>query len=85
MAGKLATSLRDRSTVTVLFYHLFSIGTNPSNIRGSKTGVFIGASASEAHETWAVDPQKTVGYSMTGCTRSMFANRLSYFFDFKGT
>ena len=25
-----------------------------------------------------------VGYEMTGCTRSMFANRLSYFFDFKG-
>lgn len=46
--------------------------------------MFIGASASEAHEAWAMDPQKTVGYSMTGCTRSMFANRLSYFFDFKG-
>lgn len=60
------------------------VGTNPSSIRGSKTGVFIGASASEAHEAWAMDPQKTVGYSMTGCTRSMFANRLSYFFDFKG-
>ena len=53
-------------------------------MKGSKTGVFIGASASESHEAWATDPDTTVGYSMTGCTRSMFSNRLSYFFDFKG-
>ncbi|CAF3463515.1 unnamed protein product [Rotaria sp. Silwood1] len=30
------------------------------------------------------DPQTLEGYSMTGCATSMFANRLSYFFDFKG-
>lgn len=59
-------------------------GVNPQSIRGSKTGVFIGTSASECHEAWSCDPETTVGYSMTGCTRSMFANRLSYFFDFKG-
>lgn len=59
-------------------------GTDPSSIRDSKTGVFIGASASEAHEAWTMDPQKTVGYTLTGCSRSMIANRLSYFFDFKG-
>jgi fatty acid synthase len=53
-------------------------------VRGSKTGVFIGCSASEAHEVWAMDLDKLSGYEMTGCTRSMFANRLSYFFDFKG-
>ena len=59
-------------------------GIDPGNLRGSRTGVFIGASASESHEAWSADPDVTVGYSMTGCTRSMFANRLSYFFDFKG-
>ena len=53
-------------------------------MRGSRTGVFIGASASESHEAWTSDPEMVVGYSMTGCTRSMFSNRLSYFFDFKG-
>lgn len=25
-----------------------------------------------------------VGYTLTGCTRSMFANRLSFSFDFRG-
>lgn len=60
------------------------IGVNPQSARGSRTGVFIGASASEAHEAWSTDPEKTVGYCMTGCQRAMFANRLSFFFDFKG-
>ncbi|XP_062589750.1 fatty acid synthase-like [Saccostrea cucullata] len=73
-----------RMLLEVTYEAIIDSGTNPSSIRGSKTGVFIGASASEAHDAWATDPQKTVGYSMTGCTRSMFANRLSYFFDFKG-
>ena len=69
-----------------LYQHFcfFIIGVNPESVRGTKTGVFIGASASESHEAWASDPDKTVGYSMTGCTRSMFSNRLSFFFDFKG-
>ena len=53
-------------------------------MRGSKTGVFIGCSASESHDAWSGDPENIVGYEMTGCTRSMFANRISYFFDFKG-
>jgi acyl transferase domain-containing protein len=71
----------DEQRSDVYFYFL---GVNPQTIRGSKTGVFIGCSASESHEAWSNDPEKIVGYEMTGCTRSMFANRLSFFFDFKG-
>ena len=59
-------------------------GINPQSVRGSSTGVFIGCSASEVHDAWTADADKVTGYEMTGCTRSMFANRLSYFFDFKG-
>ena len=59
-------------------------GVNPQSIRGTKTGVFIGSSFSEAAEAWASDMEKTTGYAMTGCCRAMFANRLSYFFDLKG-
>ncbi|ESO84944.1 hypothetical protein LOTGIDRAFT_235996 [Lottia gigantea] len=63
---------------------LVDAGVNPNSIRGSRTGVFIGVSTSDAGEAWSADPEKLVGYSMTGCCRAMFANRLSYFFDFKG-
>ncbi|XP_076458650.1 fatty acid synthase-like isoform X1 [Babylonia areolata] len=59
-------------------------GINPQSIRGTKTGVFIGASFSESAEAWSSDTEKTIGYTMTGCARAMFANRLSFFFDLKG-
>ncbi|XP_066560722.1 fatty acid synthase [Amia ocellicauda] len=59
-------------------------GINPVSIRGSNTGVYIGVSGSEAAEAFSRDPEELLGYSMTGCQRAMFANRLSYFFDFKG-
>uniref|UniRef100_A0A671PGD7 Fatty acid synthase n=1 Tax=Sinocyclocheilus anshuiensis TaxID=1608454 RepID=A0A671PGD7_9TELE len=59
-------------------------GINPVSMRGSKTGVYIGVSGSEAGEAFSKDPEELLGYSMTGCQRAMFANRLSYFFDFNG-
>ena len=59
-------------------------GVNSRSVRGSQTGVFVGCNESEAHEAWGADPQRVSGYELTGCVRSMFANRLSYFFDFKG-
>ena len=64
---------------------LSDTGVNPQSIRGTKTGVFIGSSFSEAAEAWTSDVEKMTGYTMTGCCRAMFANRLSYFFDLKGT
>nr|XP_046232889.1 fatty acid synthase isoform X2 [Scatophagus argus] len=59
-------------------------GFNPASLRGSKTGVYIGVSGSEAGEAFSRDPEELLGYSMTGCQRAMLANRLSYFFDFSG-
>ncbi|KAL4648124.1 fatty acid synthase [Arapaima gigas] len=59
-------------------------GINPVSLRGTKTGVYIGVSGSEAGEAFSRDPEELLGYSMTGCQRAMFANRLSYFFDFNG-
>lgn len=54
------------------------------SMRGTNTGVYIGVSGSEAGEAFSKDPEELLGYSMTGCQRAMFANRLSYFFDFSG-
>lgn len=53
-------------------------------MRGSRTGVYIGVSGSEAAEAFSRDPEELLGYSMTGCQHAMLANRLSYFFDFTG-
>jgi fatty acid synthase len=73
-----------RMLLEVVYEAIADAGVNPSTVRGSRTGVFIGCSASESHDAWSGDLDKIVGYEMTGCTRSMFANRISYFFDFKG-
>jgi len=60
-------------------------GVNPRNVRGSRTGVFVGCSASDSYDAWAaVEADRITGYEMGGCCRSMLANRLSYFFDFRG-
>lgn len=73
-----------RITHTPLLHNSLSAGINPVALRGSKTGVYIGVSGSEAGEAFSRDPEELLGYSMTGCQRAMFANRLSYFFDFNG-
>ncbi|CAH0584002.1 unnamed protein product [Chrysodeixis includens] len=59
-------------------------GINPSELRGSRTGVYVGVSNSETEEMWTTDPDKINGYALTGCCRAMFPNRISYTFDFKG-
>lgn len=59
-------------------------GFHPNTLRGRKIGVFIGASNAETDEGLAEEPEKATGYLLTGCCRAMFANRVSYSFDFKG-
>lgn len=59
-------------------------GINPQDIKGSKTGVYIGVSNSETEQFWCKDPDSVNGYGLTGCARAMFANRISFTFDFKG-
>nr|CAI5827466.1 unnamed protein product [Callosobruchus analis] len=63
---------------------LVDAGVNPSDAKGSKTGVFIGVSDSESSEFWTQDPEQINGYGLTGCCRAMFPNRISYTFDFNG-
>ena len=59
-------------------------GVNPADYRGTRTGVYIGACVSEVEEGLAQDVSKVSGYALTGCSRSMFANRISFTFDLQG-
>ncbi|CAH0546412.1 unnamed protein product [Brassicogethes aeneus] len=63
---------------------IIDAGINPNEVKGSKTGVFIGVSDSESSEYWTQDPEQINGYGLTGCCRAMFPNRISYTFDFSG-
>lgn len=63
---------------------LVDAGQHPAELRGSRTGVFVGVSNSETEEMWTADPDKINGYALTGCCRAMFPNRISYTYDLKG-
>lgn len=67
----------------ICMWHFIS-GYDPDELRGRNIGVFIGNCSSESDEFFTIDPKKINGYAMTGCCRAMFANRVSYTFDFKG-
>ncbi|XP_028912877.2 LOW QUALITY PROTEIN: fatty acid synthase [Ornithorhynchus anatinus] len=73
-----------RILLEVTYEAIVDGGINPSTLRGSNAGVWIGVSGSETSEALSRDPESLLGYSMVGCQRAMMANRLSYFFDLKG-
>uniref|UniRef100_A0A8D0FYE7 Fatty acid synthase n=1 Tax=Strix occidentalis caurina TaxID=311401 RepID=A0A8D0FYE7_STROC len=73
-----------RMLLEVSYEAILDGGVNPATLRGTDIGVWVGASGSEAGEAFSQDPEEISGYSMTGCQRAMFANRISYFFDFTG-
>ena len=60
-------------------------GMNPEALRGSNTGVFIGAQSSESQTLWSDSGGEFhPGYVMTGSALAMFSNRLSFALDFRG-
>jgi myxalamid-type polyketide synthase MxaE and MxaD len=55
-----------------------------ANLAGTKTGVFIGISINEYIQLQFGDPSLITSHSGTGNALSIAANRISYFFDFRG-
>lgn len=73
-----------RILLEVSYEAMIDAGVNPNELRGTKTGVFVGCSASETGGALTQDPEQVTGYTLTGCVRSMFSNRISYTFDLRG-
>ncbi|KAF7195137.1 Highly reducing polyketide synthase PKS2 [Pseudocercospora fuligena] len=59
-------------------------GTLLSNLAAAKVGVFAAGSRSDYEHFLYRDPAMMPALAALGATMSMFANRLSYCFDFKG-
>ncbi|XP_017769936.1 PREDICTED: fatty acid synthase-like [Nicrophorus vespilloides] len=59
-------------------------GICPEEVKGSRTGVFIGSCYSEAEKIIIYDQLKPQTYGFSGCSRSMLAQRISYAFQLIG-
>ncbi|GAB0100745.1 Fatty acid synthase [Sergentomyia squamirostris] len=73
-----------RMLLEATYEAIIDSGYNPKDLRGSRTGVYVGASASETEHYLSSDPDLVSGYGLTGFARAIFANRVSFAFDFKG-
>lgn len=56
----------------------------PSELAGTTTGVFVGASSLDYHHRFIGDPATADMQFMTGNTLSIVSNRISYIYDLRG-
>ena len=55
-----------------------------SSLRGQSVGVYVGSSTNDYSFLSVSDPAVAHPYAITGTASSIIANRVSYFFDFRG-
>ncbi|SCL50324.1 type I polyketide synthase [Micromonospora peucetia] len=59
-------------------------GIDPHSLRGSRTGVFVGANSVEYLTAMQRDTEALVGYTMTGVAGSVVSGRVSYVLGLEG-
>jgi len=55
-----------------------------SSLRGGSVGVYVGSSTNDYSYLAMMDPRTAHPYAITGTASSIIANRVSYFYDFRG-
>src|SRR6476619_7543060 len=55
-----------------------------SSLRGQSVGVYVGSSTNDYQFLGVADPSVAHPYAITGTASSIIANRVSYFYDFRG-
>jgi fatty acid synthase len=76
-----------RMLLECVFEAVADAGYTMQDLAGSNTGVYVGGCFSDLHKALLADigsKDKIVGYENTGCCFAMFANRISFHFDFRG-
>ncbi|KAL4720068.1 hypothetical protein ACJJTC_008645 [Scirpophaga incertulas] len=73
-----------RKMLEQTYQAIFDAGLSPSHLSGRKIGVFVGTCFSETEKgTFYVASSRT-GFGLVGCSKAMFANRISYWLNVKG-
>ncbi|XP_046608837.1 fatty acid synthase-like [Neodiprion virginianus] len=56
---------------------IIDAGINPVELRGTRTGVFLGTCYSESEQDWMFTTLQVNGWSAVGCCKAMMASRIS--------
>ncbi|SDU02293.1 type I polyketide synthase [Stappia sp. ES.058] len=75
---------QQRLLLQVVWEAIEDAGLKPSDLAGTNTGVYVGASALDYHQGLLFDMPAVDIQTMTGNTLSIVANRVSYIFDLQG-
>ncbi|GFS17693.1 fatty acid synthase [Elysia marginata] len=70
-----------RLLLEVAYEAVVDAGESLASMKGTRTGVYVGVTASEAEQAWM---GRTNQYVLSGVPHTMFPNRLSFFFDLRG-
>lgn len=75
---------QQRITLELTWEALENAGIPANELRGSRTGVYMGSSNNDYGMLIAADPAEMHPYALTGTSSAIVANRISYAFDFRG-
>ncbi|CAF4885072.1 unnamed protein product [Pieris macdunnoughi] len=66
------------------FDAIYDAGISPDQLSGTKVGVYLGTCFSETEKACFYVATSRTGFGIAGCSKSMFANRISYWLNAKG-
>ena len=75
---------QQRILLETVYEGIESAGYSMAELRGSSTGVFVGQMTDDYYDLINRDVHCAPQYTATGTSRSIVANRVSYFFDWRG-
>ncbi|KUI64258.1 Nonribosomal peptide synthetase 14 [Cytospora mali] len=75
---------QQRILLEVVYEGIEAAGYSLQQLHGSSTGVFVGQMTDDYRDILYRDPDNIPQYTATGISRAILANRISYFFDWRG-